>query len=109
MGVKRGDLVIVIAPGDYGKPRPALVVQSDLFRSTESVVLALITTEDSSKSLLFRKALQPSEENGLRKPSFVMLDKLVSLPRTKVSEPIGRLLPAEVAEASASLALFLGM
>jgi len=109
MGLNRGDIAIVIAPGDYGKPRPALVLQSNAFKQTESVVVALITSDQRPESVLFRKAILPTDGNGLRQLSDVMLDKLVSLPRVKVSDAIGHLTNTEMAEISSSLALFLGM
>ena len=109
MGLRRGDVAIVIAPGDYGKARPALVLQSDVFQETESVVVALITSDKRPGSALFRKAIAPSDGNGLRRRSDVMLDKLVSLPRAKIGEAIGHLTSAEMSEITASLVLFLGM
>lgn len=109
MGVSRGDIVIVVAPGDYGKPRPALILQSDRFHDTASVVVALLTTDQQPASGLFRKPILPSDGNGLRQPSDVMIDKLVTLPRIKISEAIGHLLSSEMAEITAALALFLGM
>lgn len=109
MGVVRGDIVIVIAPGDYGKPRPALVLQSDRFCETASVVIALLTTDRQPEAALFRKAILPSDGNGLRESSDVMIDKLVTLPRKKISEAIGHLSSSEMAEITAALALFLGM
>ena len=109
MVLRRGDIAIVAAPGDYGKPRPALVLQSDLFQETGSVVVALVTTDQRPQAPLFRKRIAPTDENGMRLPSDVMLDKLVSVPRTKISRAVGRLTDAEMAEITASLALFLGM
>jgi mRNA interferase MazF len=109
MGLNRGDVAIVIAPGDYGKPRPALVLQSNAFDQTESVVVALITSDRRPESVLFRKAILPTDGNGLRRLSDVMLDKLVSLPRVKVSGAIGHLTSTEMVEINSSLALFLGM
>ena len=109
MGLKRGEVVVVIASGDYGKPRPALVLQSDAFPDTASVVVALLTTDLHPKAPLFRKPIKPSEENGLRQPSEVMIDKVVSLPRIKIGTPIGHLSITEMTEITASLALFFGM
>jgi len=109
MGLSRGDIAIVIAPGDYGKPRPALILQSNVFQETESVVVALITSDQRPGSALFRKPIAPSDGNGLRRISDVMLDKLVSLPRAKIGEAVGHLTSAEMAEITSSLALFLGM
>ena len=109
MDLKRGDIVVVAAPGDYGKPRPALVLQSDLFSATESVVVALITSSQRPQAPLFRRPIMPSPISGLRHPSDVMLDKLVTLSRAKVSNAVGHLTPSEMAGISASLALFLGL
>lgn len=109
MGIKRGDIVLVAAPGDYGKPRPALVLQSDRFYETGSVVVALITTDQQPTAGLIRKGILPTDGNGLRESSDVMIDKLVSLPRRKVGKAIGHLMSSEMAEITAALALFLGM
>jgi mRNA interferase MazF len=109
MELRRGDIVVVAAPGDYGKPRPALILQSDLFKATESVVVALITNDQRPQAPLFRRPIQPSATNGLRHPSDVMLDNLVTLSRAKVSDSVGHLADPEMAGISASLVLFLGM
>jgi mRNA interferase MazF len=109
MGLIRGDIAIVIAPGDYGKPRPALVLQSNAFHATASVVVALVTTDRQPEAALFRKRVVPTDSNGLREPSDIMLDKLVSLPRKKIGKAIGHLSSTEMTEITASLALFLGM
>jgi len=109
MGVRRGDVVIVVAPGDYGKPRPALVLQSDMFHHTTSVVVALLTSAQQPAAGLLRKPILPMDGNGLRQPSDVMIDKLVTLRREKLGEPIGHLTSSEMAEITAALALFLGM
>jgi len=109
MGVSRGDIVMVVAPGDYGKPRPALVLQSNRFYETGSVIVALLTTDQQPGSGLFRKEILPSDGNGLRQLSDVMVDKLVTLPRIKISDAIGHLSSSEMAEITAALALFLGM
>jgi len=86
---QRGDLVTVSLPGDYGKPRPALVIQSDLLTALESVMLCPITSE--LKNAAFRVTLEPNPANGLRALSQVMMDKISTLPRAKVSVPFGRL------------------
>ena len=109
MGLRRGDIAIVIAPGDYRKPRPALILQSDVFRDTDSVVVAMITSDQQPSAALFRKALMPTDGNGLRHPSDVMVDKLVTLPRVKIGKAIGHLSTTEMAELTASLALLLGL
>ncbi len=86
---QRGDLVTVSLQGDYGKPRPALIVQSDLLTDLDSVVLCPVTSD--LRNAVFRVTVEPNPANGLRELSQVMVDKLSTLPRTKISEPFGRL------------------
>ena len=86
---QRGDLVTVSLQGDFGKPRPALVVQSDLLTDLESVVLCPVTSD--LRNAAFRVTVEPNPANGLRTLSQVMVDRLSTLPRTKISEPFGRL------------------
>jgi mRNA interferase MazF len=90
MEVRRGDLVTIALPGDYGKPRPALVVQDDAFRALESVTVLRLTSE-LHRWPQFRVTVEPSESNGLRKPSQVMVDKAVTVPRRRIGQRIGRL------------------
>ncbi|WP_144733702.1 type II toxin-antitoxin system PemK/MazF family toxin [Extensimonas perlucida] len=86
---QRGDLVTVSLQGDYDKPRPALVIQSDLLTDLESVVLCPVTND--LRNTVFRVTVEPNPANGLHTLSQVMVDKLSTLPRTKISEPFGRL------------------
>jgi mRNA interferase MazF len=86
---QRGDLVSVALQGDYGKPRPALIIQSDLLADLDSVVLCPITSD--LRNAVFRVTIEPNPANGLRALSQVMVDKLATLPRGKVSEAFGRL------------------
>lgn len=87
----RGDIVVVTARGAYtGKPRPALVVQSDMFNDTHASVTICPITSDIIDAPLFRIALPPGPRTGLERPSQVMTDKIVSVPRTAVSRTIGR-------------------
>ncbi|MGY9040082.1 MAG: type II toxin-antitoxin system PemK/MazF family toxin, partial [Rhodobacterales bacterium] len=74
MEVRRGDLVTVALQGDYGKPRPALVIQADQFADLGSVVILPITSTLVDAPLL-RPTVEPTPENGLRKASQIMLDK----------------------------------
>ncbi len=90
MGVKRGDLVTIALQGDYGKPRPALVVQSDLFNEHPSVSVMPVTG-DLRPTPLFRIDVEPTSENGLHKLSQVMVDKVQTVPREKVSLCFGHL------------------
>jgi mRNA interferase MazF len=96
--VRRGDLVTVAISGDYGKPRPALVIQSDFLAETDSVLVCLLTT--TLRALpLYRLDLPAEEGTGLREPSQVMVDKIMAVQRNRCSAPIGR------ADATALLAL----
>ncbi len=105
--MKRGDVVTVALAGDHGKPRPALVIQSDLFASHPSVTILPITSELRATPL-FRVALEPSDENGLQRPSQVMVDKAQTIPGTKIGRAVGRLDEDAMLAINRALALFLG-
>ena len=76
-------------PGDYGKPRPALVIQNDLLHELDSLVLCPVSSDQRTAD--FRVTVEPSAENGLRQTSQVMVDKLSTLPHSKVGETFGQL------------------
>jgi mRNA interferase MazF len=80
--LRRGDLVTVSAPRDYGKPGPAVIVQSDWLTPTGSVLVALLTSA-LVDAPLYRLTIEPSEANGLKAPSQIMIDKIVAIPREK--------------------------
>lgn len=105
--MQRGDLVTVSLQGDYGKPRPALIVQSDLLTDLESVVLCPVTSD--LRNAAFRVAVEPNPANGLRTLSQVMVDKLSTLPRAKLSEPFGRLDDERMKAVDRALLLVVGV
>jgi mRNA interferase MazF len=105
--VRRGDIVIVSAAGDYGKPRPAVVVQSDAL-TAESVLVALLTSE-TVDAPLFRLSVEPTEGNGLKVHSQGMMDKIVAMPRAKCSAPVGSLDRRTMIALSTALAVILGI
>jgi mRNA interferase MazF len=107
--MKRGDVVTVSLAGDYGKPRPALVIQSDLFAEHASVTLLPITSHLVEGAPLLRFDVAASPENGLRKPSQVMIDKAHTVPRDKVGAPFGRLDDGAMLEITRALSVFLGI
>jgi mRNA interferase MazF len=109
MELKRGDLVIVSAPGNYGKPRPAAIIQSNYFKDTGSLTVLLMTSNLHGDLPLVRHRITPSEGNGLLSVSEVMIDKIFTIPRDRLRQKIGRLSTTEMAGITASLALFLGM
>lgn len=103
----RGDLAVVALQGDFGKPRPALIIQSDLFAEHPTVTVLPITS-DLREAPLLRLTVQPSPENGLRSPSQIMVDKAHTVLRDKVGQRIGRLDGATMVAVNRALALFLG-
>ena len=105
--MRRGDLVTVALQGDLGKPRPALVIQSDLFDTHPSVTILPVTSE-LRVAPLFRIAVNPNELNGLSKPSQVMVDKPQSISREKVGTVIGHLDDETMLAVNRALAVFLG-
>jgi mRNA interferase MazF len=106
--MRRGELMTVALPGAYGKPRPALVIQSDLFDEHPPVTILPITGELRATPL-FRIDVAPSAANGLRKPSQVMVDKAQSVPRAKLGDRIGRLEDDALLAVTRALAVFLGI
>lgn len=88
--MRRGDLVTIAVSGDYGKPRPALILQSDSFDRHPSITVLPLTTE-IHPAPLFRITVQPGKETGLRKVSQVMVDKITTVPRAKVGPRMGHL------------------
>jgi mRNA interferase MazF len=87
--VKRGNLITVAPSGDYGKPRPVLVIQSDFLIETDSVLVCLLTTV-LRDAPLYRLPLPAGQETGLRQPSQVMVDKIMAVRRDRCGSPIGR-------------------
>jgi mRNA interferase MazF len=106
--MKRGDLVTIALQGDYGKPRPALVIQSDLFSEHPSVVILPVTSE-LRDTPLFRVTIVPNEINGLSRPSDVMVDKVQTVGRDKIGPVSGRLSQEELLSVNRILAVFIGV
>ena len=104
----RGDLVSVALQGDFGKPRPALVIQSDQFSEHSSVTVLPITSTLVLAPLL-RVTLHPDPVNGLRDPSQVMVDKAVTVLREKVGPAFGRIGDDALLAVERNLAVFLGI
>jgi mRNA interferase MazF len=106
--IKRGDLVTIAFQGDYGKPRPALIIQSDLVDEHATVTIVPVTSE-LRDAPLFRIRLEPSAKNRLQKTSEIMVDKAPSVPRERIGEVFGHLAEEQMLAVSRSLALFLGI
>lgn len=106
--MKRGDLVTVALQGEFGKPRPALIIQADHFADLTSVVVLPLTSHLVDAPLL-RLGVEPSPETGLRTPSQIMIDKPVTVKTEKLSPAFGRLDDAAMISVNRLLTLFLGL
>ena len=101
--MKRGDVVLVPAPGDFGKPRPAVVVQCDQLNATHSSVLVCLMTSHLLDAPFYRLTADATEETGLRLPSQIMADRILALRRERIGRTIGHLGPATLQRLNRSL------
>jgi mRNA interferase MazF len=106
--LRRGDLVTVSLQGDQGKPRPALVVQTDHFADLQAVTVLPITSTLVDAPLI-RIPVTPDNANGLDRPSQVMVDKPQTPPRSRIGKVIGHLDDATLVAVNRALAVFLGL
>ena len=107
--VRRGDLVPVALPGDFGKPRPALIIQSDLFNPTHPTVTVLPLTSEIRSAPQFRVTVEPSPTNALSVVSQVMVDKPMTIRRDKIRAPFGRMDDAAMLRIGRALAVWIGL
>jgi mRNA interferase MazF len=107
--MRRGDVVTVATAGDYGKPRPAVIVRTDAFPESHASVVVCQLTSELVNAPEFRVAIDPSPENGLRLRSQVMADKPVTIRRERVGQTIGQLGSQDMARLGAALAFVLGL
>jgi mRNA interferase MazF len=107
--MRRGDVWTVSGGGDYtGKPRPAVIVQDDAFDATASITICAFTS-DPAEAALFRLPVEPSERNGLRSSSRLMVDKITTVSKSKLGERIGRLDDVDVVRLNRAVTVFLGL
>ncbi|MEH2520813.1 mRNA interferase MazF [Bradyrhizobium sp. AZCC 1610] len=107
--MRRGELVTVAAAGDYGKPRSAVIVQTDAFPESHASVVICQLTPDLADAPDFRVTIEPSPENGLRLKSQIMADKPVTIRRERIGQKIGRLNNQDMARLGIALAFVLGL
>lgn len=107
--IRRGQFVVVATSGDYGKPRPALVVQSDLFAELPSVVICPLTTTLRNDADLIRLEVAPTPQNGLPELSQIAIDKITVVPVGKICDVIGEADDALLLRVNRALALFLSI
>ena len=107
--MKRGEVWTVSGGSGYaGKPRPAVIIQDDAFEETGSVVVCALTTEPVNAPL-FRLLVQPNVGNGLRVTCHLMVDKITSLPRSRLGKRIGRLADEDIVRLNRATLVFLGL
>ena len=107
--MRRGDVVIVAAAGHFGKPRPAVIVQSDAFPATHASLIVCQMTSDLADAPDFRITLEPSDNNGLRTRSQVIADKPTTVRRERIGGVIGRLEAGDMRRLNVALALVMGL
>lgn len=107
--MKRGEIWTVAGGADYaGKPRPAVIVQDDDFDATQSITICAFTS-DPTEAPLFRLPVQPNEHNGLQATSALMVDKITTVPKTKLGSRIGRLDDEDLMRLNQAMIVFLGL
>jgi mRNA interferase MazF len=106
--VRRGDLVTVSLGGDYGKPRPAVIVQNDAVAKFDSVILCPFSSLQADANAV-RPTVQPTADNSLRVASAIMVEKIITAPRHRVGAVIGRLSDEDLADLDRRLAFVLGL
>jgi mRNA interferase MazF len=107
--MRRGDVVIVAAAGDYGKPRPAVVVQTNAFPETYPSVVICQMTSDVVDAPDFRVTIEPNDANGLRARSQIMADKPVTVRRDRIGQSVGRLADTDIGRLNIALAFVMGL
>lgn len=107
--MRRGEVWTVSGGGDYaGKPRPVVILQDDSFDAAASITVCAFTT-DETEAPLFRLPIEPNERNGLHASSRLMVDKITTVPKSKVGEQIGRLGDEDVVRLNQAVMVFLGL
>jgi mRNA interferase MazF len=107
--MRRGDIWTVAGGKDYaGKPRPVVIVQDDSFDGTASITVCAFTT-DETEAPLFRLPVEPNERNGLQATCRLMVDKITTVPKTKVGARVGRLDDEDILRLNQAVLVFLGL
>jgi mRNA interferase MazF len=107
--MSRGDIWTVSGGNDYaGKPRPIVIVQDDSFDSTASITVCAFTTDETDAPLI-RLPIEPNADNGLRLASRLMVDKITTVPKSKLGKRIGRLDDQDIVRLNQAILVFLGL
>ena len=107
--MKRGEIWTVAGGKGYaGKPRPVVILQDDRFDMTDSTTICAFTT-DPTDAPLFRLLIEPNESNGLRAACRLMVDKITTVPKSKMGARIGRLTDQDIVRLNRAVLVFLGI
>lgn len=107
--MRRGDIWTVSGGRDYaGKPRPVVIVQDDSFDGTDSITICAFTS-DATDAPLFRLLMEPNDRNGLRAVSRLMVDKVTTVPKSKIGTQAGRLDDEDIVRLNQAMMVFLGL
>lgn len=107
--MKRGEVWTAAGGADYaGKPRPVVIVQDDRFDATTSISICAFTS-DPTEAPLLRLAVEPAEDNGLRTTSRLMVDKITTIPKSKLRSRIGKLSDTDMVRLNRAMMVFLGL
>lgn len=107
--MKRGDVVLVAPPGDFGKPRPAVVIQTDLINDDHASILLCLITSHLTDAPLLRLTVSPTQQNGLQKISQIQADKLYTARRDKIGPAIGCMDEGVMVNLGRALAFVMGL
>jgi mRNA interferase MazF len=107
--MNRGDLVTIAIQGDFGKPRPALVIQSDVFSDIHETVTVALLSSRIVQAPIFRLNIAPDDRNGLTKECQIQIDKIMSIRKERIGSTIGKLDDTMLVRVNRALALWLGL
>lgn len=107
--MKRGDVVTIVMQGDFGKPRPALVIQADVFNETHPTGTVLLISSEMVDAPLFRIGLEPEPGNGLTMPCQIQVDKTMTVRREKIGAVIGQLDDTMMVRVNRALSVWMGL
>jgi len=107
--MRRGDVVTFAATGEYGKPRPAVIVQTDALPAAHASVVVCQMTSECSDAPDFRVTIDPTDKNGLRVRSQVIADRPVTIRRERIGQRVGRLDGHDIARLNIALAFVMGL
>ena len=107
--LRRGDIVVCAPPGEYGKPRPAVILQADVFLEARDSVTVCLITSTAVDAPLFRMPIEPGDESGLTARSFAMADKVMTVSQSKLRRRLGCLSTQERRTLDGAVGRWLGL